>query len=263
MTGFSTDELSSSRSWDRTELDLLSTMKILFFSFLLVPTWGLERCVNENTKEIGPPQEDDALFVEKKKKKVSVGVFVESLCPGCKQDFAEQVFPAYELLQDIIDMNIVPYGNAEIDLEAKELECQHGEGECIANSYMQCAKDIYPYTSRYIPFFKCIMEYSDKENVLEDLLYRDCAVYAAVDLAAIKECHNDKDRVWDLQVKASKETPDDHEYVPWLTVNGKHFDQDNLSLVEAICDAYSETVSHSKPYPACPERREAHATMSE
>ena len=37
-----------------------------------------------------------------------------------------------------------------------ELECQHGEDECTANSWEQCAINVYPQFSTHWPFYLCV-----------------------------------------------------------------------------------------------------------
>jgi len=86
-------------------------------------------------------------------KKVVVKIYVEALCIDSKRFFLKQLMPTYRELGDsVMDLEIVVYGNAKIDLEAKQVTCQHGVAECDANAYAQCVTDIFAYPSRYVPF---------------------------------------------------------------------------------------------------------------
>ena len=53
---------------------------------------------------------------------------------------------------------MVPFGNAKF--ENGQLVCQHGEEECKANSWEQCAIHLYPEFEQYFPFYLCIEESS-------------------------------------------------------------------------------------------------------
>jgi hypothetical protein len=57
-----------------------------------------------------------------------------SLYPVFKQDG----------MAEIMDIAYVPFGNSQINMNEMKATCQHGEAECYANSYEQCAIDIYP-----------------------------------------------------------------------------------------------------------------------
>ena len=69
----------------------------------------------------------------------------------------KQVDPAVSLLGDIINLNFVPYGFAEMNVENHTVVCEHGEVECKANSYQQCAVHYYATDpSAYMPFITCL-----------------------------------------------------------------------------------------------------------
>ena len=73
-----------------------------------------------------------------------------------------------------------------------------------------------------------------------------------LDFSIIKDCHDDSDRTWELQVAASQLTPADHEYTPWIVIDGVLYDNSSHNLQKAVCDAYtikggeSDTCSTSK-----------------
>ncbi|TNN38481.1 Gamma-interferon-inducible lysosomal thiol reductase [Liparis tanakae] len=70
---------------------------------------------------------------------VSVVLYYESLCPACRAFISGQLFPTWTMLQDIMSVTLVPYGNAkEIPSADSPFTCQHGEPECRGNLIQAC-----------------------------------------------------------------------------------------------------------------------------
>jgi len=189
---------------------------------------------------------------------IRVKVLEEALCPGCKQFVQEQLKPAFEALgSTVIDLQIVPFGNAQYvpskaDPSKMELECQHGPAECDANSYEQCVVlSIYPYATRYLPFLDCLYDQlvGEKTDLLGDSeVFESCAYDTGLDWDTIAACHDDPELSAALQQVASAMTPDYHEYVPWIEIEGEHIElEDDDSFIKAVCKAYTEK-GGSNPY---------------
>lgn len=45
---------------------------------------------------------------------VSVTLYYESLCPACRGFITQQLFPTWTMLQDIMAVTLVPFGNAKV-----------------------------------------------------------------------------------------------------------------------------------------------------
>ena len=185
--------------------------------------------------------------------RVKVEFYMEALCIGCQNFMFQQLHPTYELLGDaVMDLHVVPFGNSEIDLVIKQVTCQHGPAECDANTYEQCATHVYPYASRYLPFLYCLdnsltMGYSDE--LIPRHIFAECARHSALDFASIAACHDDSKQAWKLQRRAAERTPKEHNYVPWVVINGHHtMDEENDSLLDLVCKAYRKGGGR---HPAC------------
>jgi len=158
--------------------------------------------------------------------------------PGCESFITSDLLPTFELegFSAIMNVTFVPYGNAKIDLNAKTVTCQHGEVECDGNTWEQCAIYKNPSNSDHLPFVGCLASKSSAELGTEKA-YEDCASAAGLDFNALKACHGDAGLAWDLQVAASVATPADHQYTPWVVIDGVLFETRDFK--KAVCDAYN------------------------
>ena len=183
---------------------------------------------------------------------VSVQVYDEALCIGCQEFILNDLVPTFELLgETVMDLQIVPFGNAQIadENDPTSLQCQHDAAECDANSYQQCAATLYPIASRYLPFIACCyenLEMGHFHQLFPTAIFADCARRSALDWASIQQCHDDNDLAWQLQLDAFHATPADHEYVPWIVIDGAHYEMDDEAdaFFKAICIAYVAKGGH-------------------
>ncbi|GAA6104016.1 gamma-interferon-inducible lysosomal thiol reductase-like, partial [Tachysurus ichikawai] len=44
---------------------------------------------------------------------VNVSLYYESLCPGCREFLVAQLMPTFIMLNDIMNLALIPFGNAE------------------------------------------------------------------------------------------------------------------------------------------------------
>ena len=87
-----------------------------------------------------------------------------------------------------MDLEIIPFGNSRIvqNMDQRPSQpqpqhgtviCQHGEAECDANSWQQCAVDQYPPPS-YIEFFDCledVLPMGHREEPFDESIFQKCA----------------------------------------------------------------------------------------
>jgi interferon gamma-inducible protein 30 len=183
---------------------------------------------------------------------VTVQAYTESLCIDCKNFIDRQLVSAYHKLgTDVIDLQIVPFGNARLDTDQQTVKCQHGEAECDANTWEQCAVEQYPPPT-YLEFIGCLetsipMGYSDE--IFDESIFQDCAELAFIDFPQLKECHDNPLERWILQQEYANLTPD-HEYVPWIIINGNFFDEEKQDFFKEVCEEYAAS---GGSHPACSE----------
>ena len=211
---------------------------ILLHGLVLRPSWkamrGTRRALIESEPQIAP---------------VQVQIYLESLCIDSKRYVLDQLVPAYQIIAPIIDLEIVSFGNAEI-VNGTQVICQHGEAECDANLYQECASALFP-SSLYISFYACLfdqlpMGHSDER--FGRSVFRECAWKARMDPDPIQECHDH--HAWWALSKAAAATPP-RKGVPWVVLNGLHVDE-SQDLVAQVCNLYQQAGGH---FDGCASRR--------
>jgi len=200
--------------------------------------------------------------------KVLVQVYDEALCGGCHEFILNQLIPVYaELTETVLDVEVVPFGNAKIKdpADPATLQCQHGVAECDANSYQQCAAALYPTARRYLPFVACLYEtlpMGHADEPFDATVFATCAVQSVLDWSSLQACHDDPDQAWLLQLDAQAKTPTDHQYVPWILVDGQHYaleDPDVGDFLSVVCAAYQ---AKGGTHPACPNATAVGVTVA-
>lgn len=162
---------------------------------------------------------------------------------------------AVDAVGEIMNVTLVPFGNARYI--SGELQCQHGEDECKANSWEQCAISLYPAFAQHWPFYLCIEE-TEKgcgEGAGPCVLShtQSCAESAGLDYASLSACVNSPTESKALQEKFYKLTPSNHQYVPWVLVDGV-LAEDSDNLLSEVCKAYK-----GKKPAGCPKALDAEA----
>lgn len=169
---------------------------------------------------------------------VNVSLYYESLCPGCRQFLVLQLVPTLILLQDIMNVELVPFGNAKETPEHKFV-CQHGDDECLGNMIEACTLDKFGIGA-ILPIF-CMESSTDVLKAAQPCLevYQPGEAWDSV-MKCVKGDQGYK-LMHENAVKTGALKPP-HEYVPWITINGEHTDalQDKAmnSLFSLVCSLY-------------------------
>lgn len=178
----------------------------------------------------------------KKAPLVHFTLYFESLCPFCKYFITSQLYPTFKAIGDIMNLALVPYGNArEKQVGNKwQFTCQHGKEECYGNLIETCAIHYHPSTTDYFPFIHCIEK--SQSNPRESA--PGCAKRLGLDYSQIKNCAdgplgNTLEHQMGLKTE-SLQPP--RKYVPWVTLNGVHTkkiqSEASKDLKKLICDTY-------------------------
>ena len=189
--------------------------------------------------------------------KVKVSLYYESLCPWSAKYISEQLYPTYRKLGRHIDLDYIPYGNAEMTYHPSNssytFDCQHGPEECLGNKIQGCLRhgfndtsydatllqlqivDCIMGTANFGRLFHCMEELYPGENfgpLYEKIL--DCAT-GSEGTNILAEMGNDTMVL----------TPP-NEHVPWVTVDGKHEDKAEENLSQFLCKEKLMNISECK-----------------
>lgn len=175
--------------------------------------------------------------------KVNFELYYESLCPDCKEFITKQLYPTYQAIGSVINITLVPYGNAEEQKRGDHYEftCQHGKEECVGNLIETCAIYVLKSFDSYFPFINCM----ESSSSLPSRSAVTCAQQLSVPLDPIMACANGtqgNQLEHKMAVMTDALVPQ-HQYVPWVVLNGVHTEKINdeavSDLLKLICDTYT------------------------
>ncbi|KAK3749816.1 hypothetical protein RRG08_063099 [Elysia crispata] len=232
---------------------MATTMTALVFvaTFLVILVQGTHHCNvpsrfwcddEEIATSCGVLQQCQEFEWTETNKKVEFVLYYESLCPDCKDFINGMLYPHYANLSSIMNLTLVPYGNA---LERKVgdkwvFQCQHGEQECIGNVIETCAIAIVKDITKYFPFIHCM----EQSELNPEEAAKKCSTSFPVPIADILKCSKSEygnKLEHEMAVKTDALQPP-HKYVPWVTVNGVHTaaieSEAEKDIVKLVCDTY-------------------------
>ncbi|XP_043725311.1 gamma-interferon-responsive lysosomal thiol protein-like [Telopea speciosissima] len=169
--------------------------------------------------------------------KVSLALYYETLCPFSANFIVKYLPKVYdEDLIKIVDLKLVPYGNAKLQGE-DNIACQHGPFECLLNTVEACAIDVWPDLNTHFAFIYCV-EHLVKEGKYPE--WESCFDRLKLDSKPISECfnsgHGKELELYYANVTGSLQPP--HKYVPWVVVDNQPLYEDYENFVTYVCKAY-------------------------
>ncbi|KAM7012899.1 gamma-interferon-inducible lysosomal thiol reductase-like [Tautogolabrus adspersus] len=179
---------------------------------------------------------------------VSITLYYESLCPACRVFITQQLFPTWTMLQDIMTVTLVPYGNAkELQSAKSPFSCQHGEPECSGNMIEACIIHLTGHSAFQIIY--CMESSADVVSAARPCvqLYAPSVSWSSVDLCVKGLMGN---QLMHANAAMTRALSPAHTHVPWVTFNGEYSEENEdkamSSLFRLVCQLYKGV----KP-PAC------------
>ena len=121
---------------------------------------------------------------------------------------------------------------------------QHGPGEYYANRLEACAWSVDStsgqggnWATRYWPFTVCVEKAFDRSMDSDAVLRvgQTCGLAHGIGMAKIASCYQ-AGAAGDAVVRAAAKATFDHAGTPWVLVNGKQIDPDDV--IKEVCAAY-------------------------
>uniref|UniRef100_A0A3Q3IAK6 Gamma-interferon-inducible lysosomal thiol reductase n=1 Tax=Monopterus albus TaxID=43700 RepID=A0A3Q3IAK6_MONAL len=154
---------------------------------------------------------------------VQVGLYYESLCPGCRQFLSLVLFPTWVLLSDIMTVTLVPFGNAQEkpDKQKYIFECQHGDDAFLVIFCMESSSDVISSAKTCVELYKPELSWDTIMSCVNGDQGNQLMHQNALKTAALSPRH---------------------QYVPWVTINGVHTEELQekamSSLFRLVCSMY-------------------------
>ncbi|XP_063849822.1 uncharacterized protein LOC135094032 isoform X1 [Scylla paramamosain] len=170
--------------------------------------------------------------------KVKVDVYFSSLCSDTVRFFTTQLYPAWTQLQDIMDLNLVPFGKAKASPLGNgdyHFDCQHGPNECYGNKVMACIQNSFPIATQ-VKMIHCMMT-----KGYPAFAGPECSREQGVEWADLERCSQSSTAsayLYQNGVKTSALKPSVY-FIPTITIDGQ-YGQSQLrtslgSLKDQIC----------------------------
>ncbi|XP_029638659.1 gamma-interferon-inducible lysosomal thiol reductase [Octopus sinensis] len=187
---------------------------------------------------------------------VNFTLYYEALCPDCQNFIIKQLFPTFIKLKSIINLGLVPYGNAYEQKDGKswKFTCQHGAEECSVNILETCAIHVLEDPNIYVKFIydleTCMFKIQKPEKcvkmVMKHISKRDNLIACANGTTGIYLEHQ-----MALKTNALPLPP---MYVPWVTLNGVHSEHIQRKAENNLTDLICETYQGKDKEKYCPGR---------
>lgn len=176
--------------------------------------------------------------------RVKVSVFYETLCPDSIAFIRYQLYPTFQNVSDIMDVELVPYGKAsytQLPNGTVTFRCQHGPRECRGNMIQACAiKIMAGNMSQIVPFIKCM-----ESQRHPDTSGAKCARQLDIEYSQIQSCSNGplgQEYLMQMGIRTEGLHPQLH-FVPWININDQHTQKnqdDSLdNLLKVVCTSYT------------------------
>ncbi|XP_017492951.1 PREDICTED: gamma-interferon-inducible lysosomal thiol reductase-like, partial [Rhagoletis zephyria] len=175
-----------------------------------------------------------------------ISIYYETLCPDSRQFFLKQLAPTYEKLNRYMDVELVPFGHANVSYPRHDnkpvFHCQHGPQECYGNRVQACTIELLKDTSVSLNFVKCMFAQKDWHNT--QATAETCSNQLGLDWPKIKSCAegSEGERLLIANSLKTFNLSPEHNYIPWVVIDKAHTTelqrQSESHLLKFLCDNY-------------------------
>ncbi|KAK9833273.1 hypothetical protein WJX81_001626 [Elliptochloris bilobata] len=183
----------------------------------------------------------------------------EALCPDCAQFTSKILAPLFVTgVSSAFSLRYVGWGNAHRKKKGAVV-CQHGPRECELNRVLNCAQELSSNQDAFFRFLVCVEDglfgWLDGDKLLAA-----CADTASLNATAVGACA-DGELGDALEKQAEADTPQEHTFVPWMTIDGRSVGAECGDVGSLVCAAYTGQAPDAcadqpvkQPCPGAPKR---------
>ena len=126
--------------------------------------------------------------------KVPLEAHIMSKCPDARDCLRDLIVPAMEQVVSRVDFTLSYIGKVDND---SNVQCMHGQTECLGNMMMACAAQLYPDDVKIsLGFSTClILSY---QKIPQKELVQGCAMEHSVDFEKLNDCISEEGHGLDL-----------------------------------------------------------------
>ncbi|WCJ27999.1 Gamma-interferon-responsive lysosomal thiol protein [Euphorbia peplus] len=184
--------------------------------------------------------------------KVNVSIYYETLNPNCANFIVRNLMTIFNNgLIDIINLRMVPWGNAQMTTSNNNILCQNGFEECKLNTIQACAINVWQDVNKYYALIYC-MEFLVIEG--QHQYYQTCFSSLGLSKKPIDECYNNGTgtKLDNLYGYETAHLNPPQTSMPWVVVNSQPLANDYKNFTAYVCNAYKGNIipSACKPNPA-------------
>jgi len=188
--------------------------------------------------------------------KIEFALYYEALCPYCQDFVANNLNDALDKgVLEMANIKVVPYGNARTN-SSGQITCQHGSNECTGNRLENCVLDRMTKANetmlRKLKAIVCLETKGWEQGATWAAALQVCAPNFNLNVSDLTTCYNGAEGEA-LHKAAGEATPKDHQYVPWVVVDGSHVNTndenqilDSKGLFPWICNKWA-SIGGTKP----------------
>eukprot|EP00927_Polykrikos_kofoidii_P086492 TRINITY_DN970_c0_g1_i8.p1 TRINITY_DN970_c0_g1~~TRINITY_DN970_c0_g1_i8.p1 ORF type:complete len:293 (-),score=20.46 TRINITY_DN970_c0_g1_i8:109-912(-) len=115
------------------------------------------------------------------------------------------------------------------------VQCQHGPAECNLNMAEACGIQHLPDPNDFLNFVFCVEKSTSSDP---ETLISSCATSSEAQ-ASILDCYKGQEGPQLISALAARTAQLNHQYTPWVVINGEHSTDAENDLMKAVCDAYT------------------------
>ncbi|XP_065854046.1 gamma-interferon-responsive lysosomal thiol protein-like [Euphorbia lathyris] len=174
--------------------------------------------------------------------KVNLSVYYETLCPACANFIVRNLMTIFNNgLTEIINLRMVPWGNAHITTVNGTVVCQNGFEECKLNTIQACAVNVWHDVNKYYALIYC-MEFLVIEGQHQN--WQTCFSSLGLSIKPVVDCYNNGTgaKLDNLYGYETAHLNPPQTFMPWVVVNNRPLGNDYNNFTAYVCNTYKGNI---------------------